>query len=59
MLQALGLVTSDSEMDLQARKEGRPRRRHDALTNAGRPQLSEAGARDRAVGRLFENRSTT
>ena len=58
-LEALELVTSDWEKDLQARKEGRPRRRYYELTKAGRLQLREAEARFRAVGRLFEKRSTT
>jgi PadR family transcriptional regulator PadR len=58
-LEALELVTSDWEKDLQARKEGRPRRRYYELTKAGKQQLSEAEARYRAVGRLFEKRSTT
>ena len=58
-LEALELVTSDWEKDLQARKEGRPRRRYYALTPAGKRQLKEADARFQAVGRLFPKRSTT
>jgi DNA-binding PadR family transcriptional regulator len=58
-LEALGLVTSDWEKDLEARKEGRPRRRYYELTGAGQNQLSEADARFRAVGRLFPKRSTS
>lgn len=52
-LEAQGLVTSDWEKDLQARKEGRPRRRYYELTKPGRDRLAEAEARFRAVGRLF------
>ena len=58
-LEALELVTSDWEKNLQARKEGRPRRRYYELTPAGKAQLREAEARFNAVGRLFPKRSTT
>jgi PadR family transcriptional regulator PadR len=58
-LEALGLVTSDWEKDLNARKEGRPRRRYYELTQPGREQLKEAEARFRAVNQLFPKRSTT
>ncbi len=58
-LEALDLVTSDWERDLQARKEGRPRRRYYELTPAGKRQLKEAEARFMAVGLLFPKRSTT
>jgi DNA-binding PadR family transcriptional regulator len=58
-LEALDLVTSDWEKDVQARKAGRPRRRYYELTRAGERQLGEAEARFRAVGRLFPKRSTT
>ena len=58
-LEALDLVTSDWETDLQARKAGRPRRRYYELTAAGKSQLREAEARFRAVGRLFPKGSHT
>ena len=58
-LEALGLVSSDWEKDLKARKEGRPRRRYYEVTAAGTRHLAEAEARFRAVGRLFPKRSTT
>ena len=58
-LEALGLVTSDWEKDVNARKEGRPRRRYYEVTAAGTRHLAEAEARFRAVGRLFPKRSTT
>ena len=58
-LEALGLVTSDWEKDLKARREGRPRRRYYELTKPGREQLKEAEARFRAVNQLFPKRSTT
>ena len=58
-LDALELVTSDWEKDLEARRQGRPRRRYYELTNAGTLQLREAETRFRAVGRLFEERGTT
>ena len=55
----LELVSSEWEKDLEARKEGRPRRRYYELTRAGKEQLREAEARFMAVGRLFPKRSTT
>ena len=58
-LEALELVTSDWEKDLEARREGRPRRRYYELTKTGKEQLREAEARFMAVGRLFPKRSTT
>ena len=58
-LEALELVTSDWEKDLQARKAGRPRRRYYELSRTGRQQLREAEARFHAVGRLFPKRSTS
>ena len=58
-LEALGLVTSDWEKDLKARKEGRPRRRYYELTKPGREQLKEAEARFHAVNQLFPKRGTT
>ena len=58
-LEALELVTSDWEKDLQARNEGRPRRRYYELSRTGRQQLREAEARFHAVGRLFPKRTTT
>jgi DNA-binding PadR family transcriptional regulator len=58
-LEALELVSSDWEKDLEARKEGRPRRRYYELTKKGREQLRQAEARFLAVGRLFPKRSTT
>jgi PadR family transcriptional regulator, regulatory protein PadR len=58
-LEALELVSSDWEKDLEARKEGRPRRRYYELTAAGTAQLREAESRFRAVGRLFPKRSTS
>jgi PadR family transcriptional regulator PadR len=58
-LEAQGLVTSDWEKDLKARKEGRPRRRYYELTKPGRQQLKEAETRFRAVNQLFPKRSTT
>ena len=58
-LEALELVTSDWEKDLQARREGRPRRRYYELTPAGKRQLKEAEARFLAVNNLFPKRSTT
>ena len=58
-LEALQLVSSDWEKDLQARKEGRPRRRYYELTPAGKRQLKEAETRFMAVNRLFPKRSTT
>jgi DNA-binding PadR family transcriptional regulator len=58
-LESLQLVTSDWEPDLQARREGRPRRRYYELTTAGKAQLREAEARFHAVGRMFPKRSTT
>jgi DNA-binding PadR family transcriptional regulator len=58
-LEALELVSSDWEKDLEARKEGRPRRRYYELTKTGREQLRQAEARFLAVGRLFPKRSTT
>jgi DNA-binding PadR family transcriptional regulator len=57
-LEALELVTSDWERDLEARKEGRPRRRYYQLTKTGKEQLREAEARFMAVGRLFPRRAT-
>src|SRR6187399_3445873 len=57
-LEALGLVTSDWEKDVKARKEGRPRRRYYELTPAGKQHLKETEARVQAVGRLLPNRST-
>lgn len=58
-LEGLELVTSDWEKDLEARKQGRPRRRYYALTPAGKRQLKEAEARFLAVNRLFPRRSTS
>ena len=58
-LEALELVTSDWETDVDARKEGRPRRRYYELTRTGKQQLAEAETRFRAVGRLFPKRSTS
>ena len=58
-LEALGLVSSDWEKDVKARKEGRPRRRYYEVTTAGTRHLAEAETRFRAVGRLFPKRSTT
>ena len=58
-LESLGLVTSDWEKDLDARKEARPRRRYYELTAAGRRHLTSAEARFHAVRRLFPKRSTT
>ena len=58
-LEALGLVSSDWEKDVKARKEGRPRRRYYEVTSAGARHLAEAETRFRAVGRLFPKRSTT
>lgn len=58
-LEAIELVTSDWEKDLQARREGRPRRRYYELTRAGRRQLNEAEARFHALGRLLPKRSAT
>jgi len=52
-LESLECVISDWEKDLDARKEGRPRRRYYALTPAGRRQLKESEARIQAVGRLM------
>jgi len=58
-LESLDFVTSDWEKDLNARKEGRPRRRYYTLTQAGRRQLKESEARVQAVGRLIPRRETT
>ena len=52
-LESLGYVQSDWETDHAARTAGRPRRRHYALTRAGRSQLGTASARFRAVSKLF------
>jgi PadR family transcriptional regulator, regulatory protein PadR len=56
-LEALALVTSDWEKDLDARRHGRPRRRYYELTAAGKRQLAAAEARFHAVRRLFPKRS--
>jgi PadR family transcriptional regulator PadR len=57
-LESLDFVTSDWETDLNARKEGRPRRRYYTLTQPGRRQLKESEARVQAVGRLIPRRET-
>ena len=58
-LESLDFVTSDLEKDVNARKEGRPRRRYYTLTQMGRRQLKESEARLQAVGRLIPRRETT
>ncbi len=58
-LESLDFVTSDWEKDVNARKEGRPRRRYYTLTQLGRRQLHESEARIQAVGRLIPRRETT
>jgi len=58
-LESLAFVTSDWEKDLNARKEGRPRRRYYTLTPAGRRQLKVSEARVQAVGRLMPRGETT
>lgn len=58
-LESLGFVTSDWEKDLNARKEGRPRRRYYTLTPAGRRHLKVSEARVQAVGRLMPRGETT
>jgi PadR family transcriptional regulator, regulatory protein PadR len=58
-LESLDFVTSDWEKDVNARKEGRPRRRYYTLTPMGRRQLKESEARIQAVGRLIPRRETT
>ena len=58
-LESLDFVTSDWEKDVDARKEGRPRRRYYTLTPMGRRQLKESEARIQAVGRLIPRRETT
>ena len=58
-LESLDFVTSDWEKDVNARKEGRPRRRYYTLTQLGRRQLKESEARLQAVGRLIPRRETT
>ena len=58
-LESLDFVTSDWEKDVNARKEGRPRRRYYILTQLGRRQLKESEARIQAVGRLIPRRETT
>ena len=58
-LESLELVASDWEKDVNARKEGRPRRRYYTLTQIGRRQLKESEARIQAVGRLIPRRETT
>lgn len=58
-LESLDFVTSDWEKDVNARKEGRPRRRYYTLTQMGRRQLKESEARIQAVGRLIPRRETT
>ena len=58
-LESLRLVASDWEMDVKARKEGRPRRRYYELTKDGKQHLKETEARVQAVGRLMPNRSAT
>jgi len=55
-LEAMGLVESDWEDDVRARKANRPRRRYYQLTRAGKAQLTEAEARFRAVSKLFPKR---
>jgi DNA-binding PadR family transcriptional regulator len=58
-LESLNFVASDWEKDVNARKEGRPRRRYYTLTQTGRRQLNESEARLRAVGRLIPRREAT
>ena len=58
-LESLEFVSSDWEKDVNARKEGRPRRRYYTLTQIGRRQLKELEARLQAVGRLIPRRETT
>src|SRR5258707_10497129 len=58
-LESLDFVTSDWEKDVNARKEGRPRRRYYTLTQLGRRQLHESEARIQAVGRLIPRQETT
>ena len=58
-LESLEFVSSDWEKDVNARKEGRPRRRYYTLTPMGRRQLKESEARIQAVGRLIPRRETT
>jgi PadR family transcriptional regulator len=58
-LESLDFVTSDWEKDLNARKEGRPRRRYYTLTQAGRRQLKDSEARVQAVGRLVPRQEPT
>jgi PadR family transcriptional regulator PadR len=58
-LESLDFVTSDWEKDVNARKEGRPRRRYYTLTQMGRRQLNESEARIQAIGRLIPRRETT
>lgn len=55
-LEWLGLVTSDWEQEVDARKSGRPKRRYYKLTQDGRRQLKESEARIRALGRLLPRR---
>lgn len=57
-LESLDFVTSDWEKDVNARKEGRPRRRYYTLTQMGRRQLKESEARIQALGRLIPRRET-
>ena len=58
-LESLEFVASDWEKDVNARKEGRPRRRYYTLTQMGRRQLKESEARIQALGRLIPRRETT
>lgn len=58
-LEAQGLVESNWEVDADARRANRPRRRYYQLTKAGRAQLVEADSRYRAVAKLFPRRSRT
>ena len=58
-LESFEFVASDWEKDVNARKEGRPRRRYYTLTQMGRRQLKESEARMQAVGRLIPRRETT
>lgn len=58
-LESLEFVASDWEKDVNARKEGRPRRRYYTLTQMGRRQLKESEARIQALGRLIPRREAT
>ena len=58
-LESFEFVASDWEKDVNARKEGRPRRRYYTLTQMGRRQLKESEARLQSVGRLIPRRETT